>query len=324
MALCDDLEDRQNQHTETHTQLIRAAHQPLTQAGDPAEFQTAWLRVHDHFDRLYSTIDSVKALRQTILQLAVQGKLVSQDPNDEPARVLLEKIKLEKERLVAEGKARKQKVLAPFEPDKVPFELPAGWQWTNFDCLVNVVGGVTKGRKLAGRKTALYPYLRVANVQRAYLDLRVIKEIEVPVDELDKYRLRSGDLLITEGGDWDKVGRTAIWLGEIEICLHQNHVFRARVVGGYMDRVWLMAYLNSPLSRDYFAGSSKQTTNLASINMTQLRSAPIPVPPLREQHRVVKRIDELMSLCDELEAKVKVQQTTAGQFAEAVVAELAA
>jgi type I restriction enzyme S subunit len=131
-----------------------------------------------------------------------------------------------------------------------------------------------------------------------------MKSIEVPTDEIDKYRLQCGDLLITEGGDWDKVGRTAIWRDEIQECLHQNHIFRARPLLPEWISRWTEMYLNAAPARAYFAASSKQTTNLASINMTQLKSCPFPIPPLAEQHRIVAKVDELMALCDNLKANI--------------------
>ena len=131
------------------------------------------------------------------------------------------------------------------------------WKW---------VAGYMKGRKLDGRKVISIPYLRVANVQRGFLDLDEIKEIEIPIEESNKYQLISGDLLITEGGDWDKVGRTCIWKEEIPLCGHQNHIFRARKLLDYQNEIWLEKYLNSSIARGYFASASKQTTNLASMN----------------------------------------------------------
>ncbi|WP_317622769.1 restriction endonuclease subunit S [Pseudomonas amygdali] len=144
----------------------------------------------------------------------------------------------------------------------------------------------------------------MANVQRGHLQMDQIKEIEVPKDEIEKYLLRNGDLLITEGGDWDKVGRTAIWRDELPECLHQNHVFRARAVIADWEPRWAEMYLNSASAREYFAGSSKQTTNLASINMTQLRACAFPLPPLVEQRRIVAKVHQLVTLCDELKTRL--------------------
>ena len=140
----------------------------------------------------------------------------------------------------------------------------------------------------------------------------------MPVDEVEKYELASGDLLTTEGGDWDKVGRTAIWRGEIAQCLHQNHVFRSRPYTDKFSSRWVELYLNSPPAREYFAGSSKQTTNLASINMTQLRACAFPVPPLAEQQRIVAVVDDLLALCDQL----NLHMGEAGNHHEQVVSVL--
>ncbi|MNZ26460.1 Type-1 restriction enzyme EcoKI specificity protein [compost metagenome] len=257
----------------------------------------------DNLPLLAGAPNGIKKLRELILELAVRGKLVPQDPSDEPASELLKRIHVEKQRLLVASKARKQKELAADVLSEPPYGVPSGWEWQTLDSVLYVTGGVTLGRKLAGRKLLSKPYLRVANVQRGHLVLDQIKEVEIPEDEVEKYLLLSGDLLITEGGDWDKVGRTAIWRDELPECLHQNHVFRARAVTAEWEPRWAEIYLNSATAREYFAGSSKQTTNLASINMTQLRACAFPLPPLAEQHRIVTKVDELMALCDRLEAR---------------------
>jgi type I restriction enzyme, S subunit len=179
------------------------------------------------------------------------------------------------------------------------------WQTRPLEDIAVVAGGVTKGRKLGGRKTVTLPYLRVANVQRGSLNLSVIKEIAIPEEERERYRLKRDDLLTTEGGDWDKVGRTAIWHEEIPLCLHQNHVFRSRLNQEIACPEWIALVINSPVGREYFEAAAKQTTNLASINMTELRAFPIPLPPLAEQKRIVAKVGELMKLCDELEAQLE-------------------
>jgi type I restriction enzyme S subunit len=155
------------------------------------------------------------------------------------------------------GKGKYKESSAPDVKD-LP-DLPEGWVWATMDALADVIGGVTKGRHLEKHKTILAPYLRVANVQQGYLDLDLIKEIEIREDELEKYRLRSNDLLLTEGGDWDKLGRSAIWHNQVSDCVHQNHIFRARPFTEDISTTWLMYWTNSLHGRKYFANSSKQT-----------------------------------------------------------------
>ena len=252
-------------------------------------------------------LTGVKRLRELILQLAVTGRLVEQDASEEPATELIKRIQAGKEQLSLSSKQRKAKPLPPISESERPFPLPPGWVLSRLDDITDIQGGIAKGKKVAGRRTRILPYLRVANVQRSSLDLSEIKEIEIAEEEIERYLVRQGDLLITEGGDWDKVGRTAIWDGRLEPMAHQNHVFRARLILREQNERWLERYLNSRFARDYFAGSSKQTTNLASINKTQLRSCTVPLPPLEEQHRIVQKVDELMALCDRLEQQTSDQ-----------------
>lgn len=312
MALCDRLEAQQADAESAHAQLVQALLDSLTQAINATEFADNWQRLAEHFHTLFTTESSIDVLKQTLLQLAVMGKLVPQNPSDEPAIELVRRIRIEKQRHLEKLRARKQKNLATESLLESPYEVPASWEWQRIDDVLHVTGGLTLGRKLGGRKLVSKPYLRVANVQRGHLQMDQIKQVEVPEEEIEKYLLRNGDLLITEGGDWDKVGRTAIWRDELPESLHQNHVFRARAVIADWEPRWAEMYLNSASAREYFAGSSKQTTNLASINMTQLRACAFPLPPLVEQRRIVAKVDQLVTLCDEL----KTRLTQASQLNE--------
>lgn len=309
MALCDKLEQQQESSISAHQALVQTLLGALTNGSDREGFAAAWARIAEHFDTLFTTEWSIEQLKQAILQLAVMGKLVPQNPADEPASELLKKIAAEKAKLIKDGKIKKQKPLPPISEEEKSFELPEGWELVRLEDVVDIQGGITKGRKLTGRKTVTIPYLSVANVQRSFLDLSLVKEIDIPEEEMAKYQVLMGDLLITEGGDWDKVGRTAIWRDEIPYVAHQNHVFKARVFVPELSEVWLEKYLNSSFSRDYFAGSSKQTTNLASINKTQLRGCLIAVPPAKEQRQIIVKVEKLMALCDTLKTSVNNVQT---------------
>lgn len=252
MALCDHLEAQQQEREKRYAALTRASLTRFAEAPTPANLN---LLFHKSYD--IAPAD----LRKSILTLAVQGKLVPQDPRDEPAEECLARLGLEgtTDSLNGSGAADES--------------LPPSWTKVRFEDVAVVTGGVTLGRKLGDRKTASLPYLRVANVKRGEIDLGVIKEILIPEDEIARYALRENDLLMTEGGDWDKVGRAAIWRGQIPVCLHQNHVFRARMRSPEITPVWFERYFNSPIGRRYFESASKQTTNLASINMRQVRGA---------------------------------------------------
>jgi type I restriction enzyme S subunit len=321
MALCDDLEARQAKKRETAVRLNRAALDALTTAEGPEEIAASFRRIAENFELVVPAPESMGELRNAILSLAVQGRLVARRIDDEPVGALLTRVSKGLEQSKTRGKGSDD-----FEPvdSEVAALGPAHWRWEKLGRLAEVVGGVAKGRDLNGRRTVSYPYLRVANVQRGSLDLTEVKEIEIPPEELPRYNLRPGDVLFTEGGDWDKLGRSAVWEGRVDPCLHQNHVFRARFAVGDLNPRWFSMYANSPLGRRYFEGAAKRTTNLASINMTQLRNCPMPVPPTNEQKRIVAKVDQLMALCDSLEAALRRTEGTAQKLAEAVVAEIVA
>jgi type I restriction enzyme S subunit len=159
------------------------------------------------------------------------------------------------------------------------------------DC-ANVCSGVTKGQKFGDKPTVTVPYMRVANVQDGYLDLNEIKEIEAKITDYDKYLLKVGDVLMTEGGDFDKLGRGAVWEGQVDGCIHQNHVFRVRLGERYLPK-FFEYLLQSQYAKQYFLKCAKKTTNLASINITQLKSLPMPQVDLILQQEFVSFISKL-------------------------------
>jgi type I restriction enzyme S subunit len=176
--------------------------------------------------------------------------------------------------------------------------LPSGWVWARLRDIAELKGGLTKGQKRKpGERLRSVPYLRVANVQRGYLDLSETKEIEATEEEIEELRLRKGDLLFNEGGDRDKLGRGWIWQDELSECIHQNHVFRGRLLSPALQPKFVSWYSNS-IGQRYFLEQGKQTTNLASINLTKLGALPVPVPPADEQRRIVAEIEKQLSDLD--------------------------
>jgi len=168
----------------------------------------------------------------------------------------------------------------------------AAWPIRPLGELSEIGAGVTLGRSLTG-PTIRRPYLRVANVQDGRLDLTVIKEVEIRSDELEKWNLVAGDVLLTEGGDRDKLGRGTVWQGEIPECIHQNHIFRVRVDSSVLIPEFLSVQTASPYGREYFQSASKQTTNLASINQRQLKAFPVIIPPREEQQVMLRDVNKL-------------------------------
>lgn len=169
-----------------------------------------------------------------------------------------------------------------------PMTNPKRWELKKLSDVADICSGVTKGRKLDKTTTVSVPYMRVANVQDENIDLREVKEIDVLPSDIEKYKLVSGDLLLTEGGDPDKLGRGGIWKGQIKNCIHQNHIFRVRLnrVGAIPE--FISAQIGSSYGKRYFLKSAKQTTGIATINITQLKCFPVLLPPVELQLKYSK------------------------------------
>ena len=177
-------------------------------------------------------------------------------------------------------------------------EVPEHWEVKPLKHLAIVQTGMAKGKDLEGVETAEIPYLRVANVQDGYLDLEEVHHLTVPIASIDRYLLKQGDVLMNEGGDFDKLGRGCVWAGEIEPCVHQNHVFAVRPHS--VSGEWLNAYTSSKAANNYFISRSKQSTNLASISSTNLMGLSVPIPPSEEASEILgcmgDRVQEIDSL----------------------------
>jgi type I restriction enzyme S subunit len=183
--------------------------------------------------------------------------------------------------------------------------------------VADVSGGVTLGSEPSGPGTIRRPYLRVANVQDGHLDLREVKFLRIRAADLDRFSLSHGDVLMNEGGDADKLGRGTVWESQIEGCLHQNHVFRVRTDRRLLEP-WFLAHVSgSAYGKKYFLGASKQTTNLATINSTQIGAFPIPLPAVDEQQRIVKIISSHDSLIShEQSSLAKLRSIKAGLMSD--------
>ena len=189
-----------------------------------------------------------------------------------------------------------------------------GWPEAKLESMADVVSGITKGRKTKAEDLTEVPYMAVSNVKDGYIDWTTVKTIEATQQEIEQYRLLADDVLMTEGGDPDKVGRGAIIKEPLENCIHQNHIFRVRLDESMILPEFFAEYLQHQRSKRYFLGCAKQTTGIASINMTQLRALPVLMPPLSKQEEFVlfkaqvdkskievqKALDETQQLFDSL------------------------
>jgi len=305
-------------------------------------------RITDALDELTSDLDAgVAALervrskltqyRASLLKTAVDGTLSAEwrqkHPPTEPGTQLLKRILDERRRLWEKQQLRKFREKGqelpknwtvmykePIAPDTASLPpLPQGWCWSTLDQLADIAGGVTKGQKFSPNdETRLVPYLRVANVQRGYLDLSQIKNIRATEEDIEALTLRLGDVLFTEGGDRDKLGRGWIWEGKLPECVHQNHVFRARLVPGVVQPK-LVSWCGNSYGRRWFMRVGKQSVNLASINRTNLRSFPVALAPVAEQEVIVESVEDHISIIDHLETDIAAKLKSAQRLRQAVL-----
>ncbi len=227
-----------------------------------------------------------------------------------------------KKKLIADKIYSKEKILEPLDDSEIPFKLPQSWVWCRLDDIMHIASGVTKG-KIYRDELISVPYLRVANVQRDFLDLTLIKNITVSKSDYAKYQLKEDDLLMAEGGDADKVGRCAVWRNEIPGCIHQNHIFRIRAFSKILlNTEYIKAFINSPLNSKYYENKSKQTTNLASINKTIVRCTPIALPPLLEQEEISKKLNNLKDDISSSEIQIRQNGSELEQLADSILSEI--
>jgi type I restriction enzyme S subunit len=294
-------------------------------------------RVNAARDRLAKMPGILKRFRQSVLAAACSGKLTAdwRERNALPIEPdgLRKKLRADRftawvgaERLRFETRGKSVSEPAPYSRYRLPidveqaFDAPPGWAWASLDEVTLIVGGITKGqRRTADEALRRVTYLRVANVQRGYLDLSEVKEIEATEAEVRDLRLCPGDILLNEGGDIDKLGRGWVWNGEIEDCIHQNHVFRARPVSDLVDPRFVSHYANT-FGQHFFVAAGAQTVNLASVSMSKIKRLPVPVPPVDEQREIVMRVHNLFALADTIERRVTAATARADRLTQAIMA----
>ena len=239
----------------------------------------------------------------------------------EKKRRLIELLEEKRTALISHAVTKGLDPTVPIKDSGIPWlgDIPAHWQVVRLRYLAEVQTGITLGRRYEpARQLISRPYLRVANVQSGYLELTEVTTIDLPPDEANRYELESGDVLMTEGGDIDKLGRGVVWAGEIEGCLHQNHVFAVRP-GQRLRSKFLMHLLGITHGRTYFELTAKKTTNLASTNTTQLKGFPVILPNTEEQQVLIDAIDTWTSSIDGAARKLAKQLDLLAEYRQALI-----
>jgi type I restriction enzyme, S subunit len=318
MALCDELEAKQEKQKTTHAKLNKSTLHVLTESRTNDELTSNWTRIKDNFNLLFTTPESIQELRSSILQLAVQGRLVPQNPDDEPALVLLEKIRDEKKRLIKEGKIKKQKPLPEIKLDEVPFELPKGWEWVRLgDMLLKLTDGTHHSPP--NTEQGEYKYITAKNIKNFGIDLNGITYVsrEVHRSIFSRCNPEFGDILYIKDGATTGVA-TINNLRESFSMLSSVALLK---VPSHMINKYLLIVLRSP----FFFGSMREDMSgvaITRVTLSKMSVAHVPIPPLPEQHRIAAKVDQLLALCDELESNLAQSQTDGEKLMQSVVAGL--
>ncbi|PMH16945.1 restriction endonuclease subunit S [Vibrio breoganii] len=305
MTLCDQLEQQTEASIEAHQVLVTTLLDTLTNSADADELMQNWARISEHFDTLFTTEASIDQLKQTILQLAVMGKLVPQDPTDEPAAKLLERIAEEKAQLIKEKKIKKQKALPPIADNEKPFELPNGWEWARLGSLMNLISGqhlkpseyseepLENGNPYITGPAEfgpVYPsFSKYTNETRALADV--------------------GDILITCKG---------AGLGKLNITNQTLAISRQlmAIQSICVVQKFLFAVLDSKY--DYFQSKGVGIA-IPGISREDVTDLIVALPPITEQDQIVARVNELFILCEQLKVGLKNSQTTQLHLTDAIV-----
>ena len=336
MALCDQLENQHSNAAEAHEKLVSQllgtllipSQPPLLQrGGGEAGGDSEWQHIAAHFDTLFTTDASIDALKQTLLQLAVMGKLVPQNANDEPASELLKRIQVEKAKLIAEGKIKKDKPLPLITDEEKPFELPCRWEWVR---LFEVTTGMDSGWSPAcldncSPSDNVWGVLKTTAVQVMEYFEYENKELPENLQPRPEAETKAGDILFTRAGPINRVAISCFVRVTRPKLMISDKIIRFHPVDIGVDGRFMTLCLNAGATADYLENAkSGMAASQVNISQEKLRLAPIPMPPLAEQHRIVAKVDELMTLCDQLKSRItdasRLQQKLADVLVEQAVA----
>ena len=315
MALCDQLEQQQTDNLAAHQTLVETLLGTLTRIESQQEFSAAWARIATHFDTLFTTEASIDQLKQAILQLAVMGKLVPQDPNDEPACVLLKKITGAITDLVDAGAVKRQKPVPLIANEEEPYEVPGNWAWARLGALATQITDGT-------HHTPSYiddgvPFISVKDIDGKRVSFDDCKYISLEEHTQINSRCNPeyGDILICRIGT---LGRATIVDTRRPFSLFVS-VGLVKFVQGYFAPRFAHMVLHSPLLVQQYEEIKAGGSHTNKLNLADLPLLKIPVAPIDEQHRIVAKVDELMALCDALKERLADAQATQIHLADAIV-----
>ncbi len=324
MALCDQLETQHNNAAEAHEKLVGHLLGTLTESQSPADFNSNWQRVAAHFDTLFTTEASIDALKQTLLQLAVMGKLVPQDPNNEPASELLKRIQAEKAELIGEGKIKKDKPLPPITDEEKQFALPFGWERVRLGVLVEKSGaGWSPNCEGHPRIENDWGVLKVSAVSWGEFLPDENKSLPNSLEARLDCVVEAGDFLVSRANTAELVARSVV----VEDC-PPNLMLSDKIVRLRLTMLCNKRFINiansSSFARSYYSLVAGGTSSsMKNVSREQILNLIVGLPPLAEQLRIVIKFDELMALCDQLKTRITQANQLQQKLADVLVEQAA-
>lgn len=303
MTRCDEVEKLRTAQQGARLTVHAAAIKQLLNIAEPAQHQRAQTFLAEHFGELYTVKENVAELRKAILQLAVMGQLVPQNPDDQPASEMLKEIEAEKQRLVKEGKIKKPKPVPSIAQTDKPFPVPDNWRWVRIAELAELVDYGTSQKTCDD--SSLVPVYRMGNIVDGRLIDEGFKYISPKIDELPRLFLQPNDILFNRTNSYELVGKSARYTGHAEQATFASYLIRVRLLDALLSPVFMSLAMNAPYFRlTQIEPEIVQQCGQANFNGTKLSLCVVPLPPLAEQHRIVARIEQLMALCDSLEQQI--------------------
>lgn len=318
MALCDRLEQHTSDQLDAHETLLDTLLGSLTQSANATELADSWARLAEHFDTLFTTEQSIDKLKQTILQLAVMGRLVVQSPSDAQAPDLLKAIQKEKDRLIESKRIKKSKTLSPVLVEEEPYALPDGWMWSRIGSVSLYTEYGTSAKTLDSVHGI--PVVKMGDIQDGSVLIGGQKHAPKTTEGIHSLLLQQGDLLYNRTNSPELVGKTGIFRGPDNTLSFASYLIRIKVAESLLSANFLNLVMNSPLFRETEINPHlKQQCGQANVNGTILKQMKVPLPPREEQKRIVQKADELMALCDHLKQRLTQASKSCCQLAGAVV-----
>lgn len=318
IVLCDLLEAVQAGRETRRDGLVAASLKRGDNQADVQSFREDTRFYLRYLPRLTTRPAHIQQLRQTILSLAVRGQLVPQDPSDEPSSELLKRIQAEKTQLMKDGVLRKERPMPPIGGDDAPFAIPPSWSWSRIGTCSLVTEYGTSVKSV--NATDGVPVLNMGDIQGGKVVLGGQKRVPRGIDDLPRLLLKRFDLLYNRTNSAELVGKTGIYLGEDDTYTFASYNIRIRFPTHLTNPIFANLAMNAPYFRQtQILPELKQQCGQANVNGTKLRNMLIPLPPLAEQHHIVAKVEELLTLCDRLESQLTTSQTESRRLLEAVL-----